>query len=102
MWNAISMELFVQNGGQAVQPGMWMIFPVGWPGPGVSYGVVRSVGEKSAMVYDIFFDMNMEFMLDRIELLTPERMSAMTPNEKTFLERARRQMSGEEVLPVAA
>lgn len=96
------MELFVQDGGQAVQTGAWMIFPIGWPGPGVSYGVVRSVGAKSAMVYDIFFDMNMEFMLDRIELLTPERIAAMTPMEKTFLERARRQMNGEEVLPLAA
>lgn len=96
------MELFVENGGQAIQPGMWTIFPIGWPGPGVSYGVVRSVGAKSAMVYDIFFDMNMEFMLDRIEIVTPERIASMTPNEKTFLERARRQMNGEETLQKAA
>ena len=52
------MQLYVAQGGQseetAVQEGEWAIFPPGWPGPGISFGVVQSVGPKTSLVYDVF------------------------------------------------
>ena len=92
------MQLYVQQGGQteeaSAQPGDWTIFPPGWPGPGISFGVVQSVGPKTSLVYDVFFGMNIEFRNDLIEVLTPDRKAQMTPAEQSSFIKAGRQFSG--------
>jgi hypothetical protein len=92
------MQLYVEHGGQteetAVQSGDWTIFPPGWPGPGISFGVVQSVGVKTSLVYDVFFGMNIEFRNDLIEVLTPERRAEMTPAEQSAFLKAGRHMNG--------
>ncbi|GEM_PF-4739796 len=92
------MELYVQEGGQtrnpseaSVAPGDWTIFPIGWPGPEPSFGIVRSVTASAALVHDIAFGMDVEFRIDLVEKLTSERRAEMTAPERTALERAARQ-----------
>ena len=92
------MQLYVEQGGQveaaAFQEGDWSIFPPGWPGPGISFGVVQSVGTKTSLVYDVFFGMNIEFRNDLVEVLTTERRAEMTPAEQSAFLKAQRQFSG--------
>ena len=96
------MERYVQNGGLATEEAApqrimrddWTIFPHGWPGPEPSFGIVRSVDEKAAYVHDVFFGMTFEFRLDLIEVLTPDRVAGMSPQEAASLERAVRQTKG--------
>jgi hypothetical protein len=91
------MQLYLEQGGQAaefaVQEGDWSIFPPGWPGPGISFGVVKSVGAKTSLVYDVFFGMNIEFRNDLIEVLTQERRAQMTPAEQSAFAKATRQFA---------
>ncbi|RYG21827.1 hypothetical protein EON82_18195 [bacterium] len=92
------MQLYVEQGGQAeeasFQAGDWTIFPPGWPGPGISFGVVQSVGAKTSLVYDVFFGMNIEFRNDLVEALTQARRGEMTPAEQSAFVKAQRQFSG--------
>lgn len=92
------MQLYVAQGGQteeaAIQEGDWAIFPPGWPGPGISFGVVQSIGPKTSLVYDVFFGMNIEFRNDLIEVLNADRRAEMTPAEQAAFTKAQRHFAG--------